>query len=200
MPAPGIVVRRATKADAARIAPLFDAYRQFYGRPADQELSERFLSERLAHGESVIFLARAGGDAVGFVQLYPSFDSVEAAPVWILHDLFVHPDARGRGAGRALMERARRLAEETGACGLGLATARDNVRAQGLYEDLGYVRDDRFFHYFLAVGPAGGPGSSCRAPSPAPAYPAAGEYPGIRSRVIERGDSGKAAGGLYWTP
>lgn len=101
----------------------------------------------------MIFLALAAREIVGFVQLYPSFDSVEARPVWILHDLFVSPHARGAGAGRALMEAAAGLARETGACGLSLATAVDNTVAQGLYETLGYVQDRRFFHYFLPLEP-----------------------------------------------
>lgn len=148
---PGLVVRRAESADADRLAPLFDAYRCFYGRQSDPELARRFISERLKRGESVIYLALTAREAIGFVQLYPSFDSVEASPVWILHDLFVSPGARGAGAGRALMEAATDLAKETGACGLSLATAVDNTAAQGLYESLGYVRDRRFFHYFLAL-------------------------------------------------
>lgn len=146
-----LLVRRAESVDADRLAPLFDAYRRFYGRQSDSELARRFVSERLKRGESVIFIALTAGEAVGFVQLYPSFDSVEASPVWILHDLFVSPRARGAGAGRALMEAAADLARETGACGLSLATAVDNTIAQGLYESLGYVRDRRFFHYFLAL-------------------------------------------------
>jgi len=148
---PAVAVRRADSADSRQIAPLFDAYRRFYGRPSDPELATGFISERLEHGESVIFLAEMAGEAVGFVQLYPSFDSVEARPVWILHDLFVSPEARGSGVGRALMNAATGLASETRACGLSLSTAADNTVAQALYESLGYVRDRRFFHYFLRL-------------------------------------------------
>jgi ribosomal protein S18 acetylase RimI-like enzyme len=49
------------------------------------------------------------------------------------------------------MARARRLAEETGACGLELATARSNTVAQRLYESLGYRRDDQFLRYELGL-------------------------------------------------
>lgn len=148
---PAVAIRRAESADLHQIAPLFDAYRRFYGRPSDPELATSFISERLEQGESVIFLAEIAGKAVGFVQLYPSFDSVEARPVWILHDLFVRSEARGLGAGRALMNAATGLARETRACGLSLATAVDNTVAQALYESLGYTRDRRFFHYFLSL-------------------------------------------------
>ncbi|MGH7497626.1 MAG: GNAT family N-acetyltransferase [Gemmatimonadales bacterium] len=144
-------VREATLGDLDRLAPLFDAYRQFYERPSNLALARDFLSARLGRGESVVFLAEDGDAAMGFVQLYPLFSSTSAQPgrLWLLNDLFVVPSARGRGIGRLLMDRARRLAEETGACGLELATARTNAGAQALYESLGYRRDDDFFRYEL---------------------------------------------------
>ena len=100
-------LRRATPADLPRLVPLFDAYRVFYGRPSDPGRAERFLRERLAGDESVIYLAEERGTAFGFVQLYPSFWSVAACRSWILNDLFVSPEHRRTGAGKALMDRAR---------------------------------------------------------------------------------------------
>lgn len=146
-------IREAALADVDRLAPLFDAYRQFYERPSDLVLARAFLHERLRHGESVIFLAEDSDEFTGFVQLYPLFSSTAPRPrrLWLLNDLFVSPAARGRGVGRALMQRARRLAEETGACGLELATGRTNHHAQALYESVGYHRDDDFFRYELVL-------------------------------------------------
>lgn len=57
--------------------------------------------------------------------------------------------ARGRGVARALMERARRHALETGALRLVLQTARNNIHAQALYESLGYARDEGMYEYSL---------------------------------------------------
>jgi ribosomal protein S18 acetylase RimI-like enzyme len=147
-------VRQATTDDIGRLAPLFDAYRQFYERPSDLAMSREFISQRLDRHESVIFLAEEDSETLGFVQLYPLFSSTARCPgrLWLLNDLFVTATARGRGVGRILMDRARRLAEETEACGLQLATARTNHTAQALYESLGYRRDDDFFYYELALG------------------------------------------------
>lgn len=144
-------LRRATLDDLPRLVPLFDGYRQFYGQPSDPGRAERFLRERLAGDESVIYLAEAGSSALGFVQLYPSFWSVAACRSWILNDLFVSPEHRGTGAGKALMERASAHAMETGAGGLSLATQRTNFTAQRLYESLGWQRDQDFFHYELSL-------------------------------------------------
>ena len=76
-------IRHASVADAARIAPLFDAYRQFYEQPADAAAALAFISARLERGESVILLASVDGAPVGFCQMYPSFCSVIAAPIYV---------------------------------------------------------------------------------------------------------------------
>jgi len=149
----GDVVRQAGPGDVDAVAPLFDAYRQFYQQSSDPALARAFIAERLARSESVIFLAERGGRAVGFVQLYPLFSSTAARPrrLWLLNDLFVAPSARGGGVARALLDRARRLGEETGAAGLELATARTNTPAQRLYESLGWRQDEQFLRYELGL-------------------------------------------------
>src|SRR3954471_14138702 len=86
---------------------LFNAYRQFYGRPSDLDGARRFLAERLGRGESVVFAVVEGGRALGFTQLYPSFSSASMRPIWVLNDLFVSEDARRRGVGSLLLRAAR---------------------------------------------------------------------------------------------
>jgi ribosomal protein S18 acetylase RimI-like enzyme len=145
-------IREVTVADVDRLAPLFDAYRQFYAQPPDRPRARRFLAERLAQHQSVVLVADGeAGEALGFVQLYPCFSSVRAAPIFILSDLFVAPAARGGGVGRLLMESAVRRARAAGAVGLELATARTNATAQRLYESLGWKRDEAFYYYALEI-------------------------------------------------
>ncbi len=144
-------VRQATISDLDLVAPLFDAYRQFYHLPANLPLARDFIADRLHRGDSTIYVAEEEGAALGFVQLYPLLSSTAAVPgrLWLLNDLYVAPASRGRRVGHALMEQARRLGVETGARGLFLQTARDNATAQRLYESLGYRRDDHFLVYEL---------------------------------------------------
>ena len=146
-------IRQATLEDLDVVAPLFDAYRQFYQQPHDLPLARAFLQARLGGGDSVVYLAEDESGVIGFVQLYPLFSSTAPRPgrIWLLNDLYVVPAARGRGVGRRLMDRARQLAEETGAHAIELATARSNALAQVLYESLGYRRDEEFFHYSLEL-------------------------------------------------
>ncbi len=144
---------KALRADTAQldaVAQLFDAYRGFYEQPSNLPQSRAFIAERMAAGESAIFLAQdEHGEALGFVQLYPTFSSIDAHRTWLLSDLFTTPAARGRGVGRLLMNTASAFALETGAKGLVLETATDNFTAQGLYESLGYVRDTGYYTYVL---------------------------------------------------
>lgn len=130
------------------LTPLFDGYRQFYKQPSNLNGARRFLSERLANKESVIFLASNEQEGLGFVQLYPTFSSIALKRLWILNDLYVLPDARRQGIGRALLKRAQQFASETGAKGLVLETAIDNP-AQNLYRLMGYQRDQEFYSYYL---------------------------------------------------
>ena len=148
-----IQTRFATLHDLEAVAPLFDAYRQFYKQPPDLPRARDFMQERLERKESVVFVAETGdGKIVGFCQLYPTFCSVRTAHTYVLYDLFVHPEARGTGAGRALMQAAEEHAAKTGAARMELSTAKTNTVAQGLYESQGWVRDETFLVYGKAFG------------------------------------------------
>jgi len=149
-----IEVVRATVEDAERLAPMFDAYRRFYGRVSAVDECRGFLRERLERSESVIYIAQSGdGDDIrtaGFVQLYPSFSSVSLCRAWTLNDLFVDAAHRRLGAGRALMERAIGHCRETGAGQLWLQTDHTNATAQRLYDAVGMTRHE-VLEYTLAV-------------------------------------------------
>ena len=144
-------VRRATVADIETIAPLFDAYRQFYHQPPDLDGARAYLTERLERDESVVFFALVDGAPAGFTQLYPIFSSTTMQRAWLLNDLFVALTARRAGVGRALLERAHAFGQETLAKELMLQTAVDNFPAQRLYESLGWQRDNDYYVYTLAV-------------------------------------------------
>jgi ribosomal protein S18 acetylase RimI-like enzyme len=143
-----LTTREAQQGDLAAVARLFDQYRQFYEQAPDAALALQFITERFTHKESVLLVAQeSSGNLVGFCQLYPSFCSVEAKPIYVLYDLFVAPGARKSGAGRALMLAAEARARADGKVRMDLTTAKDNLRAQALYESLGWVRDEVFFAY-----------------------------------------------------
>lgn len=144
--------RRANIKDINKIAPLFDAYRQFYEQEPNLEFAQEFISARLNNNESIIFIAEdETQNALGFCQIYPSFCSVLGAPIYVLYDLFVSPDARKSGLGKLLLEQAYEHAKANNIPRMDLTTAKTNLTAQSLYESLGWARDDIFFAYNKSV-------------------------------------------------
>jgi ribosomal protein S18 acetylase RimI-like enzyme len=150
-----LTVRQATVADAAAVASLFDAYRQFYGKAPNLALAEQFVRHRLSNGDSLILIAEArsaSAQPLGFAQLYPTFSSLACNRAWILNDLYVVPRARRSGVAEALMNAASEAARRAGVSSLSLQTAHDNAAAQALYVKLGYVLDEEFRTYSLTLG------------------------------------------------
>lgn len=147
-----MLIRSATLDDLPAVALLFDAYRQFYEQAPDLGLATAFIQARLQNHTSTILVAQGeGSQLLGFCQLYPSFCSVAATPIYVLYDLFVAPVARKTGAGRLLLQGAEQHAASQGVARLDLTTAKTNVAAQSVYEALGWVRDEVFFAYSKAV-------------------------------------------------
>ncbi len=145
-------IARAEEAHIPGVARLFDLYRQFYDCDPDLALATRYISDRLKNQESTIFCAIDDADEViGFVQLYPSFCSVDAIKIFILYDLYVAADIRNAGVGAALMNEATRFAKSEGAGRIDLLTGKDNHSGQHLYEKLGYKKVNEDFYAYSLV-------------------------------------------------
>lgn len=142
-------ISRLNAGELSDLAPLFSGYREFYDRDVRPTAERKYLEERLENDECVVFMARDGGQAAGFVLLYPTFDSVGLQSVWVLHDLYVSPGHRRKQIARQLMHTAHEHCRSMGAGRVDLATAVTNTVAQPLYESLGYERDDEFYYYSL---------------------------------------------------
>ncbi len=142
----------ATILDVDQLIPLFDGYRQFYGTSSDVVLARQFLVDRMTRKESVVLIARGDdGAPLGFVQLFPSFSSVRAAPIYVLNDLFVVPAARRQSVGTLLLQSAADMARASGAIRLKLSTAITNMAAQRLYETMKWTREEDFHVYNLLL-------------------------------------------------
>ena len=147
-----IRIRGATDADLPDLGRLFDEYRQFYKLPTDLPRSSEYISARLAAGDSVVLVgADESQQLLGFTQLYPTWCSLLAGPVYVLYDLYVPPGARRHGVGRALIHAATERGRRDGMLRMTLSTARTNLSAQSLYESLGWERDEEFLVYNLAI-------------------------------------------------
>lgn len=141
-------IHQATINDLDSLTELFDLYRLFYKQASDLKAAREFLEERFQKNESVIFIAYDNGEPVGFTQLFPSFSSVSMQKSWVLNDLYVKETARRKGVAKELINKAIGLAEETRAKGILLETGKENVKAQKLYETIGFTKDSSYYYYY----------------------------------------------------
>jgi len=135
----GPAARRAgAAADAAAIGRLLHDFNTEYEdvTPGPEALAER-VTELMAGGEMIVLLAGDGPDGVAVLRLRPS--------IWTsglecyLAELYVAPERRGEGLGRALMELAIEEARRAGADYMDLGTSEDDSAARALYESLGFT-------------------------------------------------------------
>lgn len=139
---------KAQLADAAQLHPLVEQYRAFYNQPANERTLD-YLKSRLENDEAIVFIAHENSRAVGFTMLYPTFSTVSLSSIWLLNDLYVDAEMRGKGIASKLMDAAESAAREAGATRVFLRTANDNTPAQSLYEGRKYIQDEVFRRYDL---------------------------------------------------
>jgi GNAT superfamily N-acetyltransferase len=143
-----IKIEQATIHHLDQLSILFDQYRVFYKKSSDVAAAKKFLRERMEKNESVIFVSFDDKNVMtGFTQLYPLFSSTRMKRLWLLNDLFVDSNYRGQGFSIALIEKAKELCKETGACGLMLETAKTNDIGNNLYPKTGFSLDEDHNYY-----------------------------------------------------
>jgi ribosomal protein S18 acetylase RimI-like enzyme len=136
----GSAPRLATADDAATVGELLHRFAAEFDEPTPgaPALTERARG-LLSRGESEFLVA----GAVGIAQLRFRSSVWTGRRDCYLEDLYVVPDERGRGLGRALLDRALEVARERGAAHVELATHEGDTAARGLYESSGFThRED----------------------------------------------------------
>ncbi|MFM8526651.1 MAG: N-acetyltransferase family protein [bacterium] len=133
-----IEIRDARVDEIPDLMPLLRAYCDFYEcDPTDDGLMA-FAEKMLTESRWVcLFIARDSDRAIGFAALAWKWSSLRGSLVGYLDDLYVHPDARGKGVADALISVCAERASEHGATALVWLTADDNHRAQAVYGRLG---------------------------------------------------------------
>jgi ribosomal protein S18 acetylase RimI-like enzyme len=141
-------IRAGRKDDAAEAARLWmrsaeehTAHDRVYETsPGAEKTMRRFLADVANSGYSFLFVAAAGDRTVGFI----SGELRQGSPTFLprtwasVDDVFVEPEYRNRGMGRALLQSVRDWAQERGADGISLQVAAANARGRKFYEDLGF--------------------------------------------------------------
>jgi len=146
-----IKIIKAEQKHIKEVGILFDLYRQFYKYESNLIESTNYIKDRINNNESTIFIAISDDEAIGFVQLYETFGSLDLGKIIILYDLYVKEDHRKNNIGRQLMIRSHEYAKKINAKRIQLSTATDNFIGQSLYESLGYVKDIDFYTYDFEI-------------------------------------------------
>ena len=143
----GVTVRRATRADAQAIAgfavALFELHAEWdprrFTQIATRDGAERFYGERAEAGG--VLLAESDRQAIGFAffEYEPVLYADLATNVVLLQDLFVEPEARGKGAGRELLRAVRREAERLKADKILLSVAAANGEGREVFKRFGFA-------------------------------------------------------------
>jgi ribosomal protein S18 acetylase RimI-like enzyme len=131
-------IRPALPADAAAFGRLLHAFNVEFGEPTPAAglIAER-AAPLISSGEVVVLLAGRGPDGFAELRFRPSLYT--GALDAYLEELYVVPERRGRGLGRALLEAAMQEARDRGATRIDLTTSVDDVAARALYESAGFT-------------------------------------------------------------
>lgn len=149
MTASPLDLRPLQAGDRAGWETLARGYKAFYETEHDADIYERSW-QRLLAGEQVQgLLALQQGRPVGLAH-YLFHTTCWTGDCCYLQDLFVAPEARGRGVARALIEAVAQQARARGATRYYWTTRHDNARARALYERLAEHRGFIRYDYLLA--------------------------------------------------
>ena len=139
-----LVIRRAKPKDAARVWELLRGLAVYEKLEHRVTGSARQLARHMFGARKIVdvLVAEQDGELIGYAMYYFIYSSFRTQPMMWLEDIFVAPDRRGTGAGRALIHAVAREAERLGCWRLSWAVLEWNEPAIGFYENLGAVRDE----------------------------------------------------------
>lgn len=106
------------------------------------EILERVIPGLQGVPGAIVLLAWSDGTPAGLAIAFPTYSTWKAAPALNLHDLAVHPDFRGRGIARQLLNTLEKHARATGCCRITLEVRIDNDPARMLYHSEGFHPGD----------------------------------------------------------
>ena len=144
-------IRPALPADEAAWTTLWQGYCDFYAATVPESVTRRTWSRILDPDAAVMcIVAEVAGEVVGFANCVVHENTWELQAVCYLEDLYVAPSARGRGAGKALIEWLRNAMRAEGWARLYWMTHKDTVMARDLYDQ--FSQADGFVRYVVRPG------------------------------------------------
>lgn len=128
---------------ASVILEMFDLYMRDPmegGIAMPPEVRRNLIAGLRAHPACHVFIAYHGTAPVGFAICFLGFSTFNARPLLNIHDISVTPAMRGRGVGRAILEKVEATARKLKCCRMTLEVREDNHVARGLYRKFGFAQ------------------------------------------------------------
>ncbi len=146
-----MVIRAGTAADVPAIAELIRGLARYEKLEQGVTMTEELLAKNLFGPQrfAETLLAEEEGTPIGFALFFHNFSTFLALPGIYLEDLFVVPERRGSGVGRALLKELARIAVERGCGRLEWSVLDWNRDAIGFYERLGATPNSEWTVYRL---------------------------------------------------
>ncbi len=134
-----VTIREAVPTDSALIHGFVRALAEYEKLLHEVEASEADLARHLFGDNPRLFcdIAEADGKPVGFAIWFYNYSTFRGRHGIYLEDLFVVPEARGLGAGKALLRRLAKRCEEEGLARLEWAVLDWNAPSIAFYDSLG---------------------------------------------------------------
>jgi ribosomal protein S18 acetylase RimI-like enzyme len=128
--------------DSAALRAMLNVYAQDPmggGAALAPQALERLCDDLAQRSFAFSFLAWRADVAIGLVNCFEGYSTFKARPLVNIHDIAVHPSARGMGVGQALLQAVQAEAVQRGACKLTLEVLTGNAVAQKSYERFGFA-------------------------------------------------------------
>lgn len=123
--------------DIVQIVDLFARDPMGQDEPLESEVKIDLISEMRKVPTTMTYIAYLEERAVGIVTCFIGFSTFTASKTFKIHDVAVHPEARGMGIGTMMLNHISEEAKEMGCSKITLEVREDN-QAQNLYEKMGF--------------------------------------------------------------
>ena len=148
-------IRKAAEKDIPQIISLIREFAEFENLSDWCEVTEGKLNEAIFGANAFVqsLVAFDGETRVAYALFFPVFKSFRGERSMFLEDLYVSPNARGRGLGFAMLKEVAKIAKEQNCVRMDWQALKWNERAINFYKNLGAESDDENFDFRLRGEP-----------------------------------------------
>lgn len=118
------------------------------GEPLDVCKGQELLAGLRTHPASFVLFVLCNNEIAGLATCFINFSTFKAQPYLNIHDVIVKNEMRGKGLGKALLNKITEIAVDRNYCKITLEVREDNVNAKALYQSLGFKDTEPLMHFW----------------------------------------------------